>query len=131
MKRLFKKNVLFSVALLFLVGLSMTNVSASMSGFSGSAGYDYEYVSSMKEKTTSTATKVKVKWTHSDTSCNMWFKCVNDVDETRGKSLLTGTSETTKYLSDSSTTKGYHYRLMTSREHILNPTNYVSGTWEP
>lgn len=131
MTKFIKKKIILTSLLVFFFSVCSTRVDAAMTTFKGSAGYSYAYVCKLRQKTTESSVKVQVKWTDSDTDCKMWFKCVDSSDTTKGKSLLTGTSSSVKYLNDSTTTKGKKYRLMTSREHLFNPSNYVEGTWEP
>lgn len=129
-----RKSIFKLFGILVILALCMgSTVSASYSnGFSGSAGYGYQDMSDYVTKVTSDDVKIGVNWNYTDEGDHKeWFNVVNNNGESRGKMLIESCDGENHPFSLSSTVYSYNYKLQAGREHIIDPTTYVSGTWRP
>lgn len=122
-----KRTKRFLVISSLVGGVFVTNAKAYYTSFGGSAGYTYQTISSPNQKNDD-LNQAYVIWEYSDKGSHKeWFRVVNSNGDPRGKALFNYLSR--GYIS-TTTVKGYAYYLQASREHITNPSTYVSGRWE-
>ncbi|HET6784941.1 MAG TPA: hypothetical protein VFH18_02830 [Erysipelotrichaceae bacterium] len=125
-----RKSLILSIFALMFISILTTNVFADYKSFGGSAGFLYATVSSPNAKN-NTDPNAGIKWNYSSYSNHkMWFRIINSDGSARGSVLLTTTSSTTQYFATTAT-NGYDYTLQAHRENIIDPSTYVSGTWQP
>ena len=126
-----KKIIISTIALVALVAIgTKLNVRADYTSFAGSAGYSAAKVSTANAKNNHEYL-AGVNWTSSDHSGHkMWFRIRNSNNEERGNILINRPGNGVKYL-EVTTRYGYNYWLYANREHIINPSTYVQGTWQP
>ncbi len=121
---------LFAFVLLGIFTVATCTVSAEQTSFSITANSSYSAKSSANLKTDHVL-QAYVNWQNSsEGSHKEWFQVVNSNSEVRSESVLfsyLGAGFITEY---SSCTYGYNYYLRARREHILNSTTTVRGTWE-
>lgn len=125
-----KKTIGLFLTVLVVTMMSIVNVKANYNGFGGSAGFTYAQVSSQNTKD-NYQYLAGINWTYSSYSNHkMWFQIRNSNGDNRGEKLLSGTSSNTVYFNTTAE-YGHYYYLYAHREHIVNPSTYVSGTWQP
>lgn len=125
------KKILYSclliVAIFFFTAIE---VKADYKGFAGSAGYQPRKVGDKNMKN-NYQYLAGINWQDSDhTNHKMWFRIRNYNGEERGSVLISRPGNGTTYLRTDAT-NGYYYYLYANREHIVNPSTYVTGTWQP
>lgn len=126
-----KNTFLNALGLTIIIGLgTIANVHAATKDFSGSASFSAGRVSASNTKTNTSYNSV-VNWKTSDQGTHkMWFRIRNSNEDLRGSVLIGGTGYgDTTFETDCK--NGYYYYLWANREHIFNPTTYVTGTWRP
>lgn len=126
-----KKNILCCLSLISLMTLmTISNARADYKGFAGSTKYSYEKVGTENAKN-NYQYLAGVNWTESDHSNHKeWFQIRNSNGEDRGTVLINRPNTGVVYF-DTTAKYGYDYTLWASREHIINPSTYVKGTWQP
>ncbi|WP_279160796.1 hypothetical protein [Thomasclavelia cocleata] len=69
-----------------------------------------------------------INWGYSNKSSHkMWFRVVNKVAAQKGKGLFNYLAQGA--VTTSGTDIDYDYYLQAAREHVINPSTYVSGVW--
>lgn len=130
MKRNFLKySMLLCLISVFCI-MSVQNIRAStqeVTSFAGSAGYDYTLVSKKNTKNKAGNFAI-INWDYSNKSSHkMWFRVVNKVAAQKGKGLFNYLAQGA--VTTSGTDIDYDYYLQVAREHIIDPSTYVSGVW--
>lgn len=104
-------------------------------GFNNSVGYNYGNVSDNAVSATEVSTNdakysVNYKGSTSGESFRAWFRIYNAREYYSGSSNILSKGATfTKFPSRVQYRKNYPYTLQASREHIVNPSKNVNGTW--
>lgn len=126
-----RKKIVGCLALISLMTfVSFSNARADYKNFSGSAGYNYKKVGTENAKN-NYQYLAGVNWTYSEKENHKeWFQIRNSNGEGRGTVLINRPNTGIEYF-DTTAKYGYDYTLWASREHIINPSTYVSGTWQP
>lgn len=130
-KYLSRKVLIAALSLICLVGLSAIDTRANAyTNFDLLAGYNWSSKSSADVKEDDHL-QAHIQWTYSSASSHKeWFRMVNSDGYVRGIDLLLN-YKTSGFLTElSSATKGYYYYLQAKREHIIDPTTNVRGTWD-
>ena len=127
-----KKNRLAAVLSAMAV-CSLIHVNAAYANkFEGSVSWTYGDVSGYVTKTTSTSTRAAVNWYYTDEQDHkQWFRIVNSNGAKRGEVLVSSCDGMNHLFTNSNTTQNYIYKLQSKREHIINPTTHIKGTWRP
>lgn len=119
------------IALLLVIGLGALPVHATSKGFTITSNWNYGNKSAYNPKEDYNLTAV-VNWNSSNkASHNEWFQIVNSNNEARSGEYLFPYLASDTIPEYSSLTHGYYYYLRACREHIVDPSTIVSGTWEP
>lgn len=120
----------FLIMSILISGFFMCNAQATYQYFGGSTNFYYDVVSSSNLKQDDYL-RAYVKWDYSSstTSHKEWFQVVDWKNNDRGKGILNYKTE--GYIYENDTASGYEYYLRASRENLIDPNTYVSGTWEP
>lgn len=128
-----KKRIIVSTlfGILFLASISFASdvepYATFSSSFAGSVTSSWTYVTGSSVKCTYPGV-ANVNWKTSSQSAshNLWFRVVNSNVESRGSRLFS-------YLEhgniNTSTSNGYNYKLQARRENSVDPSTYVSGSW--
>lgn len=130
------KRILLSLSMFVFVGLfSFVTIDAAResrttNSFSITSGYDYGAKSTASLKTDSVL-QAYIDWdSSSESSHKEWFRVVNSGGEARSGSFLFNYLDADFIDEYTSCLEGYSYYLQAAREHIINPTTTVKGTWE-
>lgn len=126
-----KKFLLSSLTLVAVIAVvTGFNVRADYKDFAGSAGFSQARVSESNTKNNNEYL-AGVNWKTSDRSGHkMWFRIKNSNGEERGRILINRPGNGVSYF-DTTGRNGYYYWLYANREHLGNPSSYVTGTWQP
>lgn len=126
MKKIFSIVAILAIA----VVVSAIDVQADYAGFAGSAGFSPTMVSTQNTKNNYQYLS-GVRWDRSSHSNHkMWFRVRNSNGEERG-SILVNRPDQVTYFFDTDCKYGYYYWLYANREHLINPSTYVEGVWQP
>lgn len=129
MRKLSKLIITCGLAVALCAVYTPVNTGATFTDFFITSGFNFTGRSSANTKQ-DTAQQAYVKWENSsEASHNEWFRVVNSNNDARSSQTLFS------YLSDgfineNNCSQGYYYYLQARREHVLNPSTTVAGTWE-
>ena len=102
--------------------------------FSGTVGFSWKTVSSNVTKSNDSSIKAGVCWTSSNQgSHKQWFRVLPASGSTGGAEpmLVLAHDGVNRNFVTSTTVQYGTYYLQSHREHIIDPSTLVSGTWRP
>lgn len=124
MKTLSKKALLLGILMFFGIGFAFAP-KIDAAGFAGNAGFTWNRVSATVNIS---KTNISVNWQASNhPDHKMWFGVYQNGAQ-KGQKLFSYLQSTSISISS---TVGVSGHLAAHREHLGNPSTYVTGTWLP